>query len=87
MSTAVFSSTMLAVETSPTSQPARANGTQGAGVILFGAGAGVVVAGGDAAYTMDGLVSCPGFGLAAVSKTGSVQYANDPAGSVVPSVL
>ena len=26
-------------------------------------------------------------GVAAVSKTGSVQYANDPAGSVVPSAL
>src|SRR4029077_4921792 len=36
-STAGFSSTMFAVEKSPTSQPARVNGTQGAGVTRFGA--------------------------------------------------
>jgi hypothetical protein len=32
----VFSSTMFAVETSPTSQPARVNGTQGAGGVFGG---------------------------------------------------
>src|SRR5215467_1670152 len=36
---------------------------------------------------MDGLVSWPGLGVAAVLNTGSVQYANEPAGSVVPSGL
>jgi len=46
MSTDVFSRSALAIETSPTLQPARVNGTHGAGVILFGAGAGLVVAGG-----------------------------------------
>ena len=46
MSTAVFSSTMLAVETSPTLQPARVKGTHGAGVIGVGSGAGEVVAAG-----------------------------------------
>ena len=34
MSTAAFSSTMFAVEKSPTVQPARVNGTHGAGVTL-----------------------------------------------------
>ena len=87
MSTAVFSSTWFTVDTSPTSQPARVNGTHGAGVTLSGAGAGDVVAGGVAEYTRDGLVSWPAFGVLAVSKIGSVQYANEPAGSVVPSVL
>jgi hypothetical protein len=37
--------------------------------------------------TIDGFVSWPGFGLAAVLKIGSVQYANELTGSVVPSVL
>ena len=32
---------------------------------------------------MFGLVSCAGFGVAAVSSTLSVQYANELAGSVV----
>ena len=32
----VFSSTMFAVETSPTSHPARVNGTQGAGGVFGG---------------------------------------------------
>ena len=35
MSCLVFSSTMFAVEKSPTLQPARVNGTHGAGVILL----------------------------------------------------
>ncbi len=48
---------MLAVETSPTLQPARVNGTQGAGATVLAAGAGWDVAGGVAAYTIDGLVS------------------------------
>ena len=44
---AVFSSSMFAVPTPPTSQPARVNGTQGAGVvfcpsvIMFGSGSNV----------------------------------------------
>ena len=58
---------MFATATSPTSQPARVKGTQGAGVSCVGKGAGVVVAGGVAEYTIDGLVSCPGFGVEAVS--------------------
>jgi len=36
-STAAFSSTMFAVEKSPTVQPARVNGTHGAGVMRSGA--------------------------------------------------
>jgi hypothetical protein len=35
-SSRVFSSTMFAVEKSPTEQPARVNGTHGAGVMRFG---------------------------------------------------
>ena len=46
MSTAVFSSSWLAVATSPTSQPARVNGTQGAGVTVSGATGCAAVAGG-----------------------------------------
>ena len=87
MSTAVFSSTVLAVPTWPTSHPARVNGTHGAGVILSGFTVPLAVAGGTGEYTMLGLVSWPVFGVFAVSNTGSVQYANEPAGSVVPSVL
>src|SRR4051812_37182049 len=79
MSTAVFSSSRFAVPTAPKSQPARVNGTHGAGVIVPGLGAGLVVAGGDGAYTIDGLVSWPAAGVDAVSKTGSVQWANEPA--------
>jgi hypothetical protein len=48
---------MLAVETSPTLQPARVNGTHGAGVVAVGDCGGFVVAGGVAAYTIEGLVS------------------------------
>ncbi len=36
MSTAVFSRMVFAAATWPTSQPDRVNGTQGAGVTLFG---------------------------------------------------
>ena len=46
MSTAVFSSSSLAVATSPTSQPARVYGTQGAGVTVSGADRVRAVAGG-----------------------------------------
>jgi hypothetical protein len=49
MSTAVFSRTWFTEPASPTLQPARVNGTQGAGVVVSGLGAGVVVAGGLAA--------------------------------------
>ncbi len=93
MSTAVFSSSWLAVATSPTLQPVRVNGTQGAGVMVLGATAGLAVAGGTGEYTMFGLVSAAGLGGDASSKTGSVQYAKEPARSVVlklppgPSVL
>src|SRR5260370_40567072 len=73
MSTAVFSSSALAIETAPTLQPARVNGTHGAGVVWSGGGAGVVVAGGVGEYTMDGFVSWPAVGDTAVSKNGSVQ--------------
>ena len=46
MSTEVFSSSTLAVEKSPTSQPARVNGTHGAGVIWSGVTGVDAVAGG-----------------------------------------
>ena len=42
----VLSSSMLAVATSPTSQPARVNGTQGAGVSVSGVTGVFAVAGG-----------------------------------------
>ena len=48
MSTAVFSSSAFAgVATLPTSQPARVNGTHGAGVVLVGLTGFFAVAGGD----------------------------------------
>jgi hypothetical protein len=65
---------MLAVEKSPTVQPARVNGTQGAGVMP------------PPAYAIDGVVST-GFGTGGVvfvSMIGDVQYVNEVAGSVVP---
>ena len=46
MSTEVFSSSTLAVEKAPTLQPARVNGTHGAGVIVFGVTGVDAVAGG-----------------------------------------
>ena len=49
MSTLVFSSSWLAVDTSPTLQPARVNGTHGAGVIVFGVTGCAAVAGGTGA--------------------------------------
>jgi hypothetical protein len=64
---------MFAVDTPPTLQPARVKGTQGAGVTVLGVGVGLVVAGGVAEYAKLGLVSCPAFGVRAVSKIGSVQ--------------
>ena len=54
---------------------------------MFGGGGGDVVAGGVAEYTMEGLVSWPALGVPAVSKIGSVQYAKEAAGSVLPSAL
>ena len=42
----MFSSSTLAVDTSPTSQPALVNGTQGAGVIVSGVTGVLAVAGG-----------------------------------------
>jgi hypothetical protein len=75
---------MLAVEKSPTEQPARVNGTHGAGVT---GGFGVWTAGTVAEYAMVGAVSCPAVGVEAVSTTGDVQYAKDVAGSVLPSGL
>src|SRR5205823_7573099 len=58
---AVFSSSMFAVPTPPTSHPARVNGTHGAGVFL------------PVSVTMFGLESAVPF----VSSTRSVQYLND----------
>src|SRR5437868_5868336 len=76
-STAAFSRTMFAVEKSPTVQPARVNGTHGAGVTP------------PPEYAMDGVVSTVfavgGFVL--VSMIGEVQYVNEVAGSVDPSGL
>jgi hypothetical protein len=60
---------MFAVEKSPTEQPARANGTQGAGVIRFGG----PLAGEVSEYVIVGVVSWPAVGEAAVSTTGLVQ--------------
>src|SRR5215469_5919045 len=87
MSKAEFSSTWLAVATSPTLQPALVNGTHGAGVTVVGETVVDDVAGGTGEYTMFGLVSWPAFGGRAVSSTGSVQYVNAVAGSAVPSGL
>ena len=42
----MFSSSWFTGAASPTLQPARVNGTQGAGVMVSGFGAGLVVAGG-----------------------------------------
>jgi hypothetical protein len=61
---------MLAVENMPTEQPARVNGTQGAGVCRL---VSPDFAGTELEYTMVGEVSCPGVGVGAVSYTGSVQ--------------
>ena len=49
MSGVVFSSSWFAVATSPTLQPARVNGTHGAGVIVFGGTGCAAVAGGTGA--------------------------------------
>jgi hypothetical protein len=68
---------MLAVEKSPTVQPARVNGTHGAGVTP------------PPAYAIDGVVSTVfgAGGLVFVSMIGEVQYVKDVAGSVEPSGL
>jgi hypothetical protein len=80
MSTGTFSSTMFAVEKSPTSQPARVNGTHGAGVVSpFALG----FAGSE--YTIDGALSVVDGARVAVLYTGEVQYTNEPSGSVLPS--
>ncbi len=49
MSTPVFSKTVFTPATWPTSQPARVNGTQGAGVTVSGATVRAAVAGGTGA--------------------------------------
>src|SRR3954451_17282207 len=71
-STAEFSSTMLAVEKSPTVQPARVNGTHGAGVILL---VPAPAAGTWWEETIDGAVSTvfASGGLVFVSMIGDVQ--------------
>src|SRR5690349_5953259 len=76
MSIAVFSRMVFAVATAPKSQPARVNGTHGAGATLpFSLiMVGVVLKGG--AFTPPGGV-----------KTGAVQYANETPEFVVPSGL
>ena len=58
---------------SPTLQPARVYGTQGAGVTVSGLVGGLEVAGGVGEYTRFGLVSCPAFGCDAVSSIASFQ--------------
>ena len=55
----MFSSTMFAVEKSPTEQPARVNGTHGAGVIRFGVPAGRRRS---SEYVIVGVVSWPAVG-------------------------
>ena len=87
MSGVGFSSSWFTVATSPTLQPARVNGTQGAGATVSGLTGGFVVAGGVGEYTRFGFVSWPAFGCDAVSSIGSVQYVKTVAGSVVPSAL
>src|SRR5438128_8064395 len=72
MSIAVFSRIVLAVATAPKSQPARVNGTQGAGAIL------------PFSLIISGVVSVV---LPAGSNKGAVQYANETPVRVVPSVL
>src|SRR5260221_14728049 len=73
MSVAMFSSTVFAVATWPTLQPARVNGTHGAGALC------------PSAVSMLNVVS---LGVEVVgSKIGSVQYANDTPRLVVPSGL
>src|SRR5882724_3001972 len=72
MSIAVFSRIVLAVATAPKSQPARVNGTQGAGAIL------------PFSLIISGVVSVL---LPAGSKSGAVQYANETPVRIVPSVL
>src|SRR5258708_38801507 len=73
MSVAMFSSTVFAVATWPTLQPARVNGTHGAGALW------------PSAVSMLNVVS---LGVEVVgSKIGSVQYANDTPRLVVPSGL
>src|SRR6266568_5123128 len=70
MSVAMFSSTVFAVATWPTLQPARVYGTHGAGALL------------PSAVSMLNLVSV---GVEVVgSNSGSVQYANETPRLVVP---
>src|SRR6266511_1892928 len=72
MSIAVFSRIVFAVATAPKSQPARVNGTHGAGAIL------------PFSLIISGVVSVVD---PAGSKSGAVQYANETPVRVVPSVL
>src|SRR5262245_34599208 len=72
ISMAVFSRTVFAVATAPTSQPARVKGTHGAGAIL------------PFSLIISGVVSVV---EPAGSKSGAVQYANETPVRVVPSVL
>src|SRR5258708_22617092 len=68
----VFSRIVLAVATAPKSQPARVNGTHGAGAIF------------PFSLIISGVVSVV---LPAGSKSGAVQYAKETPVRVVPSVL
>jgi hypothetical protein len=61
---------MFAVEKSPTEQPARVKGTQGAGVM---AGFEDCTAGTVGEYAIEAVLSCPVAGVDAVSTTGEVQ--------------
>src|SRR2546423_134375 len=72
MSMAVFSRTVFAVATAPTSHPARVYGTHGAGATL------------PFSLIIVGVVSVV---VPAGSKSGAVQYAKDTPVRVVPSVL
>src|SRR5262245_61023866 len=73
MSMAVFSNTVLAAATIPTSQPARVNATQGAGAMR------------PSSLIISGVVSD---GVEVLgSKRGAVQYANETPGLLVPSGL
>ncbi len=70
----LFSSTALALATIPTSHPARVNETHAAGAFF------------PASVSMLGVVLVGLIGNVG-SKIGSVQYANETAGSVLPSGL
>ena len=75
MSIAVFSSTVFAVPITPTSQPARVNGTHGAGAIL------------PFSLIISGVISPSVARRPGGSNSGAVQYANETPVRVVPSGL